>query len=93
LQRGDKSLIGNNGLRRLVTGSGARWCGDETKVAEEARYHGKWILRTNTELSGPAAKPALWLRYAIRTQGESSVSNEPGVQHGRAEAGAGRIRD
>jgi Transposase DDE domain len=51
LQRGDKSLIGNNGFRRFVAGSGARWRVDEAKVAEEARYDGKWILRTNTELS------------------------------------------
>ena len=51
LKRGDKSLIGNNGFRRSVTGSNARWSVDEAKVAEEARYDGKWILRTNTELS------------------------------------------
>ena len=57
LKRGDKSLIGNNGFRRFVTGSAARWRIDEAKVAEEARYDGKWILRTNTDLS--AAQVAL----------------------------------
>jgi hypothetical protein len=51
LRRGDKSLIGNNGFQRFVTGSGTRWRVDEAKVAEEVRYDGKWILRTNTELS------------------------------------------
>ncbi|HEV2041303.1 MAG TPA: IS1634 family transposase, partial [Casimicrobiaceae bacterium] len=51
LKRGDKTLIGNNGFRRFVTGSTARWHVDEAKVAEEARYDGKWILRTNTDSS------------------------------------------
>lgn len=51
LKRGDESLVGNKGFRRFVTGSGSRWTVDEDKVAEEARYDGKWILRTNTVLS------------------------------------------
>jgi transposase len=57
LERGDKTLIGNTGFRRFVTGSRGRWRVDEAKVAEEARYDGKWVLRTNTELS--AAQVAL----------------------------------
>ena len=51
LKRGDKTLIGNNGFRRFVAGTGEHWRVDEAKVAEEARYDGKWILRTNTDLS------------------------------------------
>jgi hypothetical protein len=57
LAHGDKSLIGNNGYRRFVKGSGERFEIDEQKVEEEARYDGKWVLRTNTELS--AAEVAL----------------------------------
>jgi len=51
LQRGDKSLVGNKGYRRYLGGVGAdHFRIDESKVAEDARYDGKWVLRTNTEL-------------------------------------------
>lgn len=52
LRRGDKSLIGNRGYRRYVGESGeGRFVIDEAKIAAEARYDGKWVLRTNTELT------------------------------------------
>jgi len=51
LRSGDKSLVGNKGYRRYLGGSDAsRFEIDEAKVAEDARYDGKWVLRTNTEL-------------------------------------------
>ena len=80
LKRGDKSLIGNNGFRRFVTGSGARWRVDEAKVAEEARYDGKWMLRTNTEL--PAREVALkykqlWTVEAIFRTMKSQLDTRP----------------
>jgi transposase len=52
LRQGDKSLIGNRGYRRLVSSeSETHFQIDEAKIAEEARYDGKWVLRTNTELA------------------------------------------
>lgn len=57
LLHGEKTLIGNNGYRRFVKRAGARWEIDQDKVADEARFDGKWILRTNTDL--PAAEVAL----------------------------------
>jgi hypothetical protein len=51
LHSGDKALVGNKGYRRYLSGSdspGFRI--DEAKIAEDARYDGKWVLRTNTEL-------------------------------------------
>ena len=52
LRQGDKSLIGNRGYRRFVSSESAtRFQIDEAKIAEEARYDGKWVLRTNTELA------------------------------------------
>ncbi len=52
LARGDKSLIGNRGYRRYVRAvEGSRFEIDETRIREEARYDGKWVLRTNTELA------------------------------------------
>src|SRR3954465_14330056 len=51
LQRGDKALVGNKGYRRYLSGGGPEhFRVDEAKLAEDARYDGKWVLRTNTEL-------------------------------------------
>ena len=80
LKRGDKSLIGNNGFRRFVAGTGGHWRIDDAKVAEEARYDGKWILRTNTDLS--AAQVALkykqlWTVEAIFRTMKSQLHTRP----------------
>jgi Transposase DDE domain len=51
LRSGVKSLVGNKGYRRYLSGSdspGFRI--DEAKVAEDARSDGTWVLRTNTDL-------------------------------------------
>jgi hypothetical protein len=80
LKRGDKSLIGNQGYRRFVAGSGARWRIDEAKVAEEARYDGKWILRTNTELSAREVAlkyKQLWMVEAIFRTMKSQLDTRP----------------
>ena len=51
LRSGDKSLVGNKGYRRYLSGSDSpHFRIDEAKIAEDARYDGKWVLRTNTEL-------------------------------------------
>ena len=57
LERGDKSLIGNKGYRRFVRAQGKRFSIDREKVEQETRYDGKWVLRTNMDLS--AAQTAL----------------------------------
>jgi transposase len=52
LRSGDKSLIGNRGYRRYVKCEGeTHFEIDKAKIAAEARYDGKWVLRTNTELA------------------------------------------
>jgi hypothetical protein len=51
LRRGDTSLVGNKGYRRYLSSAGSdHFQVDEAKVAEDARYDGKWVLRANTEL-------------------------------------------
>jgi hypothetical protein len=51
LRSGDKSLVGNKGYRRYLSGGGPdHFQIDEAKIAEDARYDGKWVLRTNTDL-------------------------------------------
>jgi hypothetical protein len=58
LSQGDKTLVGNKGYRRYLKVEGAgHFAVDEAKLAEEARYDGTWVLRTNTKL--PAAAVAL----------------------------------
>src|SRR5512144_2299925 len=51
LKPGAQALVGNKGYRRYLSGSHpSHFRIDEAKIAEEARYDGKWVLRTNTEL-------------------------------------------
>jgi transposase len=51
LRNGDKSLVGNKGYRRYLSGDDSpHFRVDEAKLAEGARYDGKWVLRTNTGL-------------------------------------------
>ena len=61
LKQGDKSLVGNRGYRKYLKGDGSRFEIDEAKRKAEARYDGKWVLRTNTRLSaaGPQVQTAL----------------------------------
>lgn len=51
LKAGAKSLIGNKGYRRYLTIEKDAARIDEAKVQSEARYDGKWVLRTNTDLT------------------------------------------
>ena len=52
-ERGDKSLVGNKGYRRYLKVEGeGHFAIDEAKIAEEARYDGTWVLRTNTDVAG-----------------------------------------
>jgi hypothetical protein len=51
LHQGDKSLVGNKGYRRYLKVEGdSHFVLDDAKLAEEARYDGTWVLRTNSEL-------------------------------------------
>ena len=80
LARGDKSLIGNRGYRRFVAGRGQRWALDEAKIAEEARYDGKWILRTNTDLTATEVAlkyKQLWTVEAIFRTMKSQLDTRP----------------
>ena len=51
LKQGDKSLVGNKGYRKYLKADGPRFSIDEARIQAEARYDGKWVLRTNTTLS------------------------------------------
>ena len=57
IKRGAKSLVGNKGYRKYVKIERESVSIDLKKVEDEARFDGKWVLRTNTKL--PAAQVAL----------------------------------
>jgi hypothetical protein len=52
LQRGAKSLVGNRWYRKfLKTRSGGGLEIDEAKIQSEARFDGKWVLQTDSDLT------------------------------------------
>jgi len=51
IPKGPKGLIGNKGYRRYVKLEKDSASIDFEKVKAEARFDGKWVLRTNTELA------------------------------------------
>jgi len=57
LKQGPKSLIGNKGYRKYLKVEKDSVHIDEAKIESEARYDGKWVLRTNTKFT--AAQTAL----------------------------------
>jgi hypothetical protein len=60
LRRGDKALVGNSAYRRyLKTPHEGHFEIDEKRVAEDARYDGLYVLRTNMHLDALA----VMLRY------------------------------
>ena len=73
LKQGEKALVGNKGYRKyLKTDTEAkRFSIDEEKMKEEARYDGKWVLRTNTDYSAEEVAfqyKQLWMvEQAFRT--------------------------
>jgi len=55
LRTNPKSLIGNKGYRRYLKLERNRLTINQTKIDEEARFDGKWVLMTNTRLSAEEA--------------------------------------
>jgi transposase len=51
LKKGPKSLVGNKGFRKYVKIEKGSTSIDESRVKYEARFDGKWVLKTNTDLS------------------------------------------
>jgi len=47
LHKGAKSLVGNRGYRKYLRCQGQSFSLDREKVRAEARFDGKWVLRTN----------------------------------------------
>ena len=58
LKQGDKSLVGNRGYRKYLKRGTTHFEIDLQKIKSEARYDGKWVLRTDLD-ELPAADVAL----------------------------------
>jgi transposase len=51
IKKGPKAMIGNKGYRKYLKMEKGSVCIDQAKVRSEARFDGKWVLQTNTDLS------------------------------------------
>jgi hypothetical protein len=51
LKNGPKALVGNRGYRRYLKFEKNSATIDREKVEQEAKFDGKWVIRTNTRLS------------------------------------------
>ena len=81
LKSGDKSLVGNKGYRRYLKSAGKEhFTIDEAKLAEEQRFDGMWVLRTNSAFA--AADVALkykqlWMVESIFRSAKSLLKTRP----------------
>jgi hypothetical protein len=72
LKQGGTSLVGNKGYRKYLTAArGGAFVIDEAKVKRDARFDGKWVLRTDTDLPPEEValryKDLLFVEDAFRT--------------------------
>jgi hypothetical protein len=93
LTHGDTSLVGNKGYRRYLKSQGANFEIDDTKVDEDARYDGLWVLRTNTTLLPryvALAYKQLWMVEAIFRSMKSVLDTRP-IYHRRDDTIRGHV--
>jgi hypothetical protein len=87
LKQGDKSLVGNKGYRRYLKLEGAgHFAVDEQRLAEEARFDGLWVLRTNTDYSTPTVAlqyKRLWMIEAMIRATKSILETRPIYHKGK----------
>ena len=55
LKTNPKSLVGNKGYRKYLKLDRETVAVNQEKIEEEARYDGKWVLKTNTDLTAEQA--------------------------------------
>ena len=93
LTHGDKALVGNKGYRRFLKSQGARFTIDEAKVDADARYDGRWVLRTNTTLTPryvALAYKQLWMVEATFRSMKSVLDTRP-IYHRRDDTIRGHV--
>ena len=81
LPKGAKSLVGNRGYRKYLQADGQSFRIDRQKVKDEARFDGKWVLRTNW-WDAPTADVALrykdlWMVESIFRTAKTILETRP----------------
>ena len=80
LKGGAKSLVGNRGYRKYLKVAKDGMSIDPEKVKADARYDGKWVLRTNTDLSADQVAlkyKELWQVERVFRDVKSLLSTRP----------------
>jgi len=94
LGHGDKELVGNAGYRRfLATPRAGHFVIDPARVAEDARFDGLYVLRTNSQLptlSVALAYRQLWRVEAIFRTAKAILETRP-IYHQSDAAIAGHL--
>src|SRR4029077_19761613 len=79
LKKGDKALVGNSAYRRYLKSSGQAFEIDLGKLAEEARFDGITVVRTNAKVTPLQAV----LRYRDLLEVEDLFRRTKAIMHTR----------
>ena len=93
LQNGAKALVGNKGYRKYLKINRDQITIDEKKIQDEAKFDGKWVLKTNTGLSAEAVAlkyKELWQVEHVFRDVKSVLETRP-VFHQRDETIRGHV--
>ena len=93
LRSGDKSMVGNQGYRRYLRKTGPGFAIDEERTQAEARYDGKWVLRTDTTLKPDQVAliyKQLWMVESLFRTVKSVLDTRP-IYHKRDETIRGHV--
>lgn len=93
LSHGPKSVVGNRGFKRFLKVSKGAVSIDADAVKRETRLDGKFVLRTNTNLSAEevaATYKSLWRVERVFRQEKSTLEIRP-IYHHRDDTSVGHI--
>ncbi len=93
LKTNPKSLVGNKGYRKYLNMEKDTVSVNQAKIEEEARYDGKWVLKTNTTLTAEKAAlkyKELWQVEQVFRDMKSVLDTRP-IFHQRDETIRGHV--
>jgi transposase len=93
LKSNPKSLVGNKGYRKYLSIDRDTVSLNEQKVEEEKRFDGKWVLKTNTDLSAEQVAlkyKELWQVEQVFRDMKSVLDTRP-IFHQRTETIRGHV--
>ena len=94
LKQGDKSLVGNKGFRKYLKTAGEGFAIDRDKAESEARFDGKWVLKTNIDDMEPEnialTYKQLWMVESLFRNMKSLLETRP-IYHKCAETIRGHV--